>query len=46
MASQIIRPHCQEVTRLVEVDLEAWLAKGFKCEHQAKLGAEDLQINH
>ncbi|MBD0268024.1 MAG: YdcF family protein [Cyanobacteria bacterium Co-bin8] len=37
VVSQVYRPRCPEVIPLVGVDLEAWQAKGFKCEHQADL---------
>jgi uncharacterized SAM-binding protein YcdF (DUF218 family) len=35
--SQFWLPQCGEVTPLSAVDLEAWKAKKFKCEHQANL---------
>ena len=36
--SQIIQPQCSKVTRLAEVDMQAWQGKGFKCEYQGDLG--------
>jgi uncharacterized SAM-binding protein YcdF (DUF218 family) len=36
--SQFIHPECTKVTRLAEVDMQAWQRQGFKCEHQGKLG--------
>ncbi|OUL34512.1 YdcF family protein [Nostoc sp. 106C] len=36
--SQIIQPECSKVTRLADVDMQAWQSHGFKCEHQGKLG--------
>ena len=32
--SQIIQPQCSNVTRLTEVDMQAWENRGFDCEHQ------------
>ncbi|WP_016951153.1 YdcF family protein [Anabaena sp. PCC 7108] len=32
--SQIIQPQCSQVTRLVDVDMQAWEKSGFQCEHQ------------
>ncbi|AUB39878.1 putative SAM-binding protein YcdF, DUF218 family [Nostoc flagelliforme CCNUN1] len=32
--SQIIQPQCSNVTRLTEVDMQAWENRGFHCEHQ------------
>jgi uncharacterized SAM-binding protein YcdF (DUF218 family) len=36
--SQIIHPDCVKVTRLAEVDMQAWQSRGFRCEYQGKLG--------
>ena len=36
--SQIIQPQCSNVTRLAEVDMQAWQHQGFKCEHQGGVG--------
>ncbi len=36
--SQVIQPQCSNVTRLVEVDMQAWQSRGFKCEHQGGVG--------
>jgi len=36
--SQIIQPECSNVTKLAEVDMQAWEHKGFHCEHQGGLG--------
>ncbi len=30
-------PECDRVQFLTEVDMQAWLKRGFKCEHQAQL---------
>ena len=35
VASQFYAPHCQQVVSLASIDLAAWRAKGFHCEHQA-----------
>jgi uncharacterized SAM-binding protein YcdF (DUF218 family) len=32
-----LKPHCQKVNRLQDVDLTFWLKKGFVCEKQAEL---------
>ena len=32
--SQIIQPQCSNVTRLTEVDIQAWENRGFDCEHK------------
>ncbi|GAX35800.1 YdcF family protein [Nodularia sp. NIES-3585] len=32
--SHIIQPKCSNVTRLAEVDMQAWQSRGFQCEHQ------------
>ncbi|MDB9318831.1 YdcF family protein [Nodularia spumigena] len=32
--SHIIQPKCSNVTRLAEVDMQAWQSRNFKCEHQ------------
>ncbi|MEH2317423.1 YdcF family protein [Nostoc sp.] len=34
--SQIIQPQCSNVTRLTEVDMQAWQHQGFHCEHQGE----------
>lgn len=34
--SQAIDPHCSNVTRLLDVDLQAWEDKGFRCENKIK----------
>lgn len=36
--SQIIQPQCSNVTRLTQVDMQAWEHQGFHCEHQGGLG--------
>ncbi|BAY12915.1 YdcF family protein [Calothrix sp. NIES-2098] len=36
--SQFIQPQCAKVTRLAEVDMQAWQSQGFKCERQGNLG--------
>ncbi|MDZ8026849.1 MAG: YdcF family protein [Nostoc sp. DedQUE01] len=40
--SQIIQPQCSNVTKLAEVDIQAWQNRGFKCEHQGGVGRLDL----
>ncbi|MCC5659574.1 YdcF family protein [Nostoc sp. XA010] len=37
IVSQIIQPQCSNVTRLTEVDMQAWENRGFHCEHQGGL---------
>jgi uncharacterized SAM-binding protein YcdF (DUF218 family) len=32
--SQIIQPQCSQITKLVDVDMQAWQQRGFQCEHQ------------
>jgi uncharacterized SAM-binding protein YcdF (DUF218 family) len=36
--SQIIEPQCDNVTKLVDVDMAVWQEKGFKCERQFYTG--------
>ncbi|MBD2361557.1 YdcF family protein [Anabaena minutissima FACHB-250] len=36
--SQIIQPQCSNVTKLSDVDMQAWQSQGFKCERQGNLG--------
>jgi uncharacterized SAM-binding protein YcdF (DUF218 family) len=36
--SQFIQPPCSQVTRLVDVDMQAWEQRGFHCEHQGGVG--------
>ncbi|MFN6518951.1 MAG: YdcF family protein [Nostoc sp. CreGUA01] len=36
--SQVIQPQCSNVTRLADVDIQAWQSRGFKCEHQGGVG--------
>ncbi|TVP61169.1 MAG: YdcF family protein [Nodularia sp. (in: Bacteria)] len=36
--SHIVRPECSNVTRLAEVDMQAWQSRGFQCEHQGGVG--------
>ncbi|MBD2676130.1 MULTISPECIES: YdcF family protein [Nostoc] len=36
--SQIIQPQCSNVTRLADVDIQAWQSRGFSCEHQGGVG--------
>jgi uncharacterized SAM-binding protein YcdF (DUF218 family) len=36
--STMIQPQCKYVTRLAEVDMQAWQSRGFKCEYQGNLG--------
>ncbi len=35
--SQIIQPQCSNVTKLTQVDMQAWENRGFHCEHQGGL---------
>jgi uncharacterized SAM-binding protein YcdF (DUF218 family) len=38
--SQVYQPHCQEMTRLADVNLQdwqKWQRQGFQCEHQGNL---------
>ncbi|MBD0387736.1 MAG: YdcF family protein [Nostoc sp. C3-bin3] len=37
IVSQIIQPQCSNVTRLTQVDMQAWENRGFHCEHQGGL---------
>ncbi|MBD2566817.1 YdcF family protein [Anabaena lutea] len=32
--SQIIQPQCSQITKLVDVDMQAWEQRGFQCEYQ------------
>jgi uncharacterized SAM-binding protein YcdF (DUF218 family) len=34
LLSQVIQPQCSQVTKLVDVDIQAWQQRGFHCEHQ------------
>ncbi|MEH2311430.1 MAG: YdcF family protein [Nostoc sp.] len=34
IVSQIIQPQCSNVTKLTQVDMQAWKNRGFHCEHQ------------
>ncbi|UKO98067.1 YdcF family protein [Nostoc sp. UHCC 0870] len=36
--SQIIQPQCSNVTKLSDVDMQAWESQGFKCERQGNVG--------
>ncbi|HYW19964.1 MAG TPA: ElyC/SanA/YdcF family protein [Nodularia sp. (in: cyanobacteria)] len=36
--SHIIRPQCSNVTRLAEIDMQAWQSRGFQCENQGGVG--------
>ncbi|MFN6569918.1 YdcF family protein [Dendronalium sp. ChiSLP03b] len=36
--SQFIQPQCSNVTRLAEVNMQAWQHRGFKCERQGGVG--------
>ncbi len=36
--SQIMQPKCSDITRLADVDMQAWQSQGFKCEHQGGVG--------
>lgn len=36
--SQFIQPQCSQVTKLIDVDMQTWQKRGFKCENQGKLG--------
>jgi hypothetical protein len=38
LLSQVIQPPCSQVTKLVDVDIQAWQQRGFQCEHQGQLG--------
>ena len=35
--SQVYSPTCREITPLAHVDVDAWRAKGFACEHQGNV---------
>ncbi|MEH2110927.1 YdcF family protein [Nostoc sp.] len=35
--SQIIQPQCSNVTKLTDVNMQAWENRGFHCEHQGGL---------
>ncbi len=35
--SHIIKPQCSDVIRLVDVDIQAWRQRGFKCERQGRI---------
>lgn len=37
MISQVCEPRCSQVIPLLEVNIEDWRLRGFKCEHQAEL---------
>lgn len=37
VGSQFVRPQCRNTVRLVDVDLELWRKRGFRCEHQGNL---------
>jgi uncharacterized SAM-binding protein YcdF (DUF218 family) len=37
IVSQIIQPQCSNVTRLTQVDMQAWENRGFHCEYQGGL---------
>lgn len=36
--SPMVQPKCSRVTRLVDVDMQAWERQGFRCERQGNLG--------
>jgi uncharacterized SAM-binding protein YcdF (DUF218 family) len=36
--SQVIYPQCSQVAKLIDVDIQTWEQRGFKCEHQGNLG--------
>ncbi|MEA5507121.1 YdcF family protein [Halotia wernerae UHCC 0503] len=36
--SQIIQPQCSQITKLADVNMQAWQSRGFKCERQGGLG--------
>ncbi|MGH1394412.1 MAG: YdcF family protein [Trichormus sp.] len=38
VVSQIIQPQCSNITKLSNVDMQAWETKGFKCERQGGVG--------
>ncbi|TAF06652.1 MAG: YdcF family protein [Nostocales cyanobacterium] len=40
--SQVISPQCSQVTRLADVDMQAWEQRGFNCEHQGQLKIKKL----
>jgi uncharacterized SAM-binding protein YcdF (DUF218 family) len=35
---QVIHPQCSKVTKLTDVDMQAWERQGFKCERQGGVG--------
>lgn len=36
--SQFIQPQCSNLTKLTDVDMQAWQRQGFQCERQGNLG--------
>lgn len=36
--SQITQPNCKNVTRLIDVNMQDWQQRGFRCERQGNLG--------
>lgn len=36
--SQFIQPQCSQVTKLIDVDMQVWQQRGFKCENKGNLG--------
>ncbi|MBD2446598.1 YdcF family protein [Nostoc sp. FACHB-152] len=36
--SQVSQPQCSHITKLTDVDMEAWQRQGFKCERQGGVG--------
>jgi uncharacterized SAM-binding protein YcdF (DUF218 family) len=42
--SQVVQPQCSNVTRLAEVDMQAWESRGFKCERQGEVGSREWGV--
>ncbi|MDY6781838.1 MAG: YdcF family protein [Cyanobacteriota bacterium] len=38
VGSQFFAPQCNKIVRLVDVDMEMWRRRGFKCEYQGRVG--------
>ncbi|MEM9818352.1 MAG: YdcF family protein [Cyanobacteria bacterium P01_D01_bin.6] len=43
IVSQVYQPQCESVFPLTDVDLAAWIAIGFSCEHQADIQIPDTE---
>ena len=37
IVSQFTQPQCGEVVKLTDVDMDDWIARGFKCEYQGRV---------